>query len=257
MKSAVFLLSLYILHVASEQICSYPPSAWCSSWEIAKACQVEKQCLEFYTHLGEKKSSAPAVQVELYYECLCGGCRNFLCFQLFPTWLMLNEIMNVTLVPYGNAMEKNVSGKWEFECQHGPEECVGNLMEACLMYYLKDIGSYFPVIFCMESSSNVTKALEPCLSVYSDLPVQKVLECVNGDLGNNLMHQNALRTEGLNPPHSFVPWIVINGKYTEEGETQAQSALFNLICDVYTGPKPDACAHKKVTQIQKETLCYN
>ncbi|XP_053320065.1 gamma-interferon-inducible lysosomal thiol reductase [Spea bombifrons] len=259
MKSVLFFFSLYFVNFSSQEICNYPPSEWCATQEIARACQVENQCLEFYARVSNKKFSDPAVQVELYYESLCGGCRNFIVTQLFPTWLMLNNIMNVTLVPYGNAMEKNNSGKWEFECQHGPEECVGNMMEACLMYYLGNLDDYFLVIFCMESSNNVTMALDACLSIYEpSLSSKKVVECVNSDLGNKLMHQNALRTEALNPPHKYVPWIVINGKHSDDLQSRAQSALFNLICETYTGPKPDACSQKKEEIPSKsDLLCLN
>lgn len=257
MDSAVLLFfTLYLAGTYCQRPCEHPPSDWCSTWEIAKACQVEQQCIEYYSHRDLKKSNAPPVQIELYYESLCGGCRKFLLLQLFPTWLMLNEIMNVTLVPYGNAQERNVSGKWEFTCQHGPEECYVNTIEACVMYHLKDIRSFFPVIFCIELSSNLTTALQPCLAAYaSDLPVKTVMDCVNGDLGNKLMHQNAERTAALNPPHDYVPWVVINGTHNESLQDQALSALFELICKTYTGPKPDACSGGRGAPLKRDAVC--
>ncbi|NP_001017196.1 gamma-interferon-inducible lysosomal thiol reductase precursor [Xenopus tropicalis] len=253
-----YLLLLCAVGAASQPVCNHPPSTWCSSWEIAKECQVEKQCLEFYSNRDLKKSSEPAIQIDLFYESLCGGCRGFLVRQLFPSWLMLAEIINVTLVPYGNAQETNITGKWVFDCQHGPEECLGNMMEACLIHILDDIYKYFPIIFCMESSNNVTKSLESCLAVYApELPLKTVLECVNGDLGNKLMHENAQKTKGLSPPHNYVPWIVIDGMHTDDLQAQAQSSLFNLVCDTYKGPKPEPCLHSEITPLKRDVLCLN
>lgn len=51
-----------------------------------------------------------------------------------------------------------------------------------------------------------------CLKVYEpQLSMDKLNGCVKGDLGNQLMHQNALQTAGLKPPHQYVPWVTING----------------------------------------------
>ncbi|GCC20601.1 gamma-interferon-inducible lysosomal thiol reductase-like isoform X2 [Chiloscyllium punctatum] len=189
--------------------CNYPPAQWCSSPEIATACQVEHQCMEY-----QRKKDADPVMISLYYESLCGACRGFLVLQLFPTWLTLNDIMNVTLVPYGNALERNESGKWVFSCQHGEQECTGNMIE--------------------------------CLQIYEPLlPWDNIENCVNGDLGNKLMHHNAELTRALNPPHEYVPWILVNGKHTEDLEDEAMNSLFNLICNTYSGVKPKACAKPK------------
>nr|XP_042717941.1 gamma-interferon-inducible lysosomal thiol reductase isoform X1 [Chrysemys picta bellii] len=200
--------------------------------------QVEKLCPKFYHH----PQAANPVSLSLYYESLCPACRNFLVTQLFPTWVMLSDIMDITLVPYGNAQEKNVSGKWQFECQHGELECKGNMIETCLMYQLKDLDHSFPVIFCMESAGSVVENLEACLQVYAPtVQVAEIKSCVTGDLGNKLMHHNAQLTDALNPPHNYVPWILVNGKHTDALQARAQSALFRMVCELYTGEKPDAC----------------
>lgn len=39
----------------------------------------------------------------VYYETLCPECRQYLSFMVFPTFVMLSDIMSLTVVPYGNA----------------------------------------------------------------------------------------------------------------------------------------------------------
>ncbi|XP_049588383.1 gamma-interferon-inducible lysosomal thiol reductase [Syngnathus scovelli] len=106
--------------------CRYPPSQWCRSLEIAVECKVQKQCMEL-SAIRPKEPALP-VSVTLYYESLCPACRVFISQQLFPTWSMLQDIMKVTLVPYGNAKEL-VLGNTTFTCQHGEPECHGNVIE--------------------------------------------------------------------------------------------------------------------------------
>uniref|UniRef100_A0A8C0HD90 Gamma-interferon-inducible lysosomal thiol reductase n=1 Tax=Chelonoidis abingdonii TaxID=106734 RepID=A0A8C0HD90_CHEAB len=191
--------------------------------------QVEKLCPKFY----HRPQAANPVSLSLYYESLCPGCRGFLVTQLFPTWVMLSDIMNITLVPYGNAQEKNVSGKWQFTCQHGEAECRGNMIETCLMYQLNDFFQSFLVIFCMESAGSVVENLEACLQVYAPtVQLAEIKSCVTGDLGNKLMHHNAELTDALKPPHNYVPWILVNGVSDMVVPDQSLSLQ---------GEKPDAC----------------
>ncbi|NXU46204.1 GILT reductase, partial [Drymodes brunneopygia] len=210
--------------------CDYPAHRWCSSRDIAVACQVESRCRSL------PHPAAPPVELSLYYESLCPACREFLVIKLFSTWLLLPEgMLNITLVPYGNAQERNVSGKLDFRCQHGPEECLGNMMEACLMHEAKNFSTYFPVIFCLESGSSVTKNLEAqCLQIYApEVDSGRIAACVQGDTGVALMHHNAQLTEALDPPHQYVPWITVNGKHTNELQAQAEASLLGLVCHLY------------------------
>lgn len=105
-----------------------------------------------------------------------------------------------------------------------------------------------------------------CLQVYApQLDRGRIAACIGGDTGVALMHRNAQLTEALNPPHQYVPWIVINGvrrgqggepgrragpghgrdspdspiltpplqKHTDELQEQAEASLVGLICRLY------------------------
>ncbi|KAK2874016.1 hypothetical protein QQF64_004060 [Cirrhinus molitorella] len=234
----VIFLRVYEIQCKShpKPSCGYPPSQWCRSLEIATECGVRKQCMEL--NATRPDPVVPPVEISLYYESLCPGCRAFLTEQLFPTWTLLKDIMKVNLVPFGNA--KELPEENSFSCQHGEPECYANMVEACVLYAADHAA--FPVIYCMESSADVLKSAKPCLQLYAPLVKWPTIEsCTRGELGRSLMHQNAVKTEALKPAHTHVPWITINGEYTSEWEDKAMSTLFNLVCSLYKGIKPPVC----------------
>uniref|UniRef100_A0AAY4EIG2 Gamma-interferon-inducible lysosomal thiol reductase n=1 Tax=Denticeps clupeoides TaxID=299321 RepID=A0AAY4EIG2_9TELE len=199
--------------------CGYPPSQWCRSLEIAIECEVQKQCLELNST--KPNSDVPALEVTLYYESLCPGCRAFLTEQLFPTWTMLKDIMKVHLVPYGNAEERQNS----VICQHGENECLGNMLEVR------------------------PEALQIlCLQLYApSVRWETISSCATGAVGRSLMHKNAVKTRFLEPAHTHVPWVTFNGEYRDDWEDGAMSSLFSLVCSLYKGAQPPAC-----TGVQKK-----
>ena len=66
----------------------------------------------------------------LYYETLCPDCRQFMTTELYKAYQSVLDIVNITVVPYGNARETydSTNQTYQFVCQHGPEECLGNLI---------------------------------------------------------------------------------------------------------------------------------
>ncbi|XP_069106871.1 gamma-interferon-inducible lysosomal thiol reductase-like [Argopecten irradians] len=224
-------------------LCNFPPSLWCSSEEIAAACQVTWQCKQYWS----RQTVAAPVQLTLYYETLCPDCQNFYKKQLYPAYKQVGDIMNITLVPYGNAHEKKTSeGKWQFQCQHGEQECVGNIIDACTISIVKNFTVYFPFIYCMEEKlyeGNIKppEAADKCAKLLNLKEIDAILACSNSDAGNMLEHQMALQTDALQPPHTYVPWVQLNGVHTEKIEKEAERDLVGLVCDTYMGEKPPAC----------------
>ena len=61
-------------------------------------------------------------------------------------------MVNITIYPYGNAEEtQNSNGTWIFNCQHGKDECKGNLVETCFInLVLFDQNKYMDFLITYE-----------------------------------------------------------------------------------------------------------
>ena len=94
----------------------------------------------------------------MYYESLCPYSQEFIHLNLYPAYQKFGKYMSIYFNPFGNAgvrfTNSDVSQKysfvslqfqyssngndgWNFDCQHGPNECKGNLYQACLLNALQ------------------------------------------------------------------------------------------------------------------------
>ncbi|OQV23945.1 putative Gamma-interferon-inducible lysosomal thiol reductase [Hypsibius exemplaris] len=187
--------------------------------------------------------AAPLVNVELYYETLCPYSRAFINQQLYPTWstASVGAIMNVTMVPYGNAQEAQDGNQWIFTCQHGPKECSANVLTACAVN-LDQKNGLLGFIYCFENSDDPSNSTiqQKCANV-AGFDWGQLSNCAAGQQGNTFEHLMAVKTDALNPPHKGVPWIVVNGVHNDEIQAEAVSDLIQLVCDTYTGTRPKDC----------------
>ena len=162
----------------------------------------------------------------------------------------------VKLHPYGNARETaGQSGEWNYQCQHGEAECQYNLLEACALGQQKTkagtgVNNHkktFEFIACIEGNDTGTdydSVATTCANNTKNFQgISDILTCYKGSLGNQLEHKIAQETEALNPPHQYVPWIVVNGQHTDAIQNSVGTNLLAYVCQNYTGAnKAAACS---------------
>ncbi|KAG1667250.1 Gamma-interferon-inducible lysosomal thiol reductase [Nymphon striatum] len=189
------------------------------------------------------KPEVDKVDVEIYYESLCGGCEYLITKTLVPTYKKLKDIMNLTFVVYGNAFDvKLPSGEIQIRCQHGPAECIGNLVENCGLHYIEDIESKVDFINCMETSTEPQKYGQKCASQVGKSEIwPKVEACMHSKLGHELILKAQAKTFALKPSHQYVPWTLVNGVHQTKYDKSTVSTMVQYVCDEYKGPKPELC----------------
>jgi len=191
---------------------------------------------------------ADPVQLQLYFEAECPFCQNFIVGSLQEAWSHgadFQKVCNFTLYPYGNAKEKTGDdGSYTYQCQHGERECQGNLVEACVVGLSDNNATfYMPFMFEFEGllkkdgDTDVMKLAQKAGNTigWSAQTVTDLGDCFSGPQGNKFQHNMAVLTSQLDPPHQYVPWLVLNGKHTDDIQQDCQSNLIQCICKVYTG----------------------
>nr|XP_002120789.1 gamma-interferon-inducible lysosomal thiol reductase [Ciona intestinalis] len=229
----------------SALCCDIAPAYWCDTEAIASQCGVLPACSDrLYPSYA---TEADPVVVGVYFECLCPDSIRFITNMLFPTWVKLRTtgVMKIMMVPYGKATMNRHGSGYNFTCQHGPQECEGNIIENCLLNETNyDEAKYLPVIQCMERSPQPVAAAEQCIT-RSGLNWTNINACASSVNGTMLMHKAGLATAALNPSLTWVPWITINGIHTDHIQSSAITDLLTLVCETYKGEKPRSCQHTK------------
>ncbi|XP_047484318.1 gamma-interferon-inducible lysosomal thiol reductase-like [Penaeus chinensis] len=184
--------------------------------------------------------NANPVTVSVYYESLCPDSLRFVVTQLYPVWLDLKEIMLLDVNSYGKCKDSPAGDGYTFECQHGPDECEGNMMLTCAKKYSSE-EQYMSFANCTMAELVGTAAGARCAEV-SGVNYTRVEDCFNSVEGQQLQHEVGAKQAELDPPLYYVPWILINDVFTEEQLDAAQEDLRKVVCDAYGDVKPEKCS---------------
>ncbi|KAJ9543604.1 hypothetical protein OSB04_023311 [Centaurea solstitialis] len=210
-------------------------------------------------------SSSPAVaggseekvELTLYYEALCPYCENFIVnylYEIFDNGLI--SIVDLKFSPYGNA---KIRSNGTIVCQHGEWECVLNTVEACAIHAWPAVSDHFPFVYCVEELTYEGKYAEweTCFEKLN-LDSKPVIDCIGSGFGHKLELQYADEIQALQPPHTYVPWVVVDGQPLYDDYPD----FISFICKAYKGSNvPRAClglSHhmKKTANHPSNHVCY-
>lgn len=193
----------------------------------------------------KQKPAVEKVKVAVYYECLCPDSKYFVTSQLYSTWKEIGEIMDVQFVPYGKATTSKTKHGYTFECQHGTEECKGDIIHCCAAKIL-DSETSMEYINCMmkQREFDTNKIAQDCAAELGiDWP--KIEGCAIGREGEELHAEAGILTNKIQPPVSFIPTIELD--YSQRSQKAMLKNFVLEVCKVFlekTGKKgPQGCVN--------------
>ncbi|QQP38188.1 Gamma-interferon-inducible lysosomal thiol reductase, partial [Caligus rogercresseyi] len=186
-------------------------------------------------------ASASKVEISAYYEVLCPDSIRFIRTQLLPTYSHLSKIMNINLIPYGKATTARdpATGNYTFTCQHGEEECAGNIIHACSVKYARTQRSLIGFVACMMKNDRKPYVKGIICARENKLNWHSVQKCSQNIEGKQLLAEAGEKTNALTPALTFVPTVELNG--SRDNQNDLLTNLKEQVCKAYTGATIHAC----------------
>jgi interferon, gamma-inducible protein 30 len=187
-----------------------------------------------------EKEADDKIKIDLYFESQCPGCRQLITTS-FAEAMKADSFLQMAELnfwPYGNAHEYQSGNDWTFTCQHGEPECQYNFIETCAKNLVGCPFQYFNFLNCVESSDtgrDYETVAKNCASSAGVTNIDDIMSCYRGSDASAMEHQVALKTEALNPPHKWVPWVTVNDVYDEKVQDDISDSLLKFVCQNYKG----------------------
>ncbi|CAH0388376.1 unnamed protein product [Bemisia tabaci] len=171
------------------------------------------------------------VPVTVYYESLCPDSRYFVRSILGQQYSKIADKIDLTFVPFGKARSLP---NGNFQCQHGPRECRGNMLQACALSQLSKGKTQMDYVYCAmdRPGYNDKQCIEEAGLNYSEIE-----NCMQNSLGRELLMNHEMDTISNTPAPagkdrgpSFVPTIVLNKVYNDDDQNTAFSDMELAVC---------------------------
>ncbi|CAH2041505.1 unnamed protein product, partial [Iphiclides podalirius] len=183
------------------------------------------------------------LHLTVYYESKCPDSQKFILEQLQPAIDLLHKYVRLRLIPFGKSKSMDY-GDEGFECQHGPQECLGNLVQDCALKYMRKHSDQQRVAYavCEMSSEAGTQGNLGCVK-HAGVARDAVEHCVMSGEGIVLQLDSEYHTSSLKP--QFIPSITINGVFDQQIQDSALVDLKGTLCSLLKEAQPCANYYNK------------
>lgn len=188
------------------------------------------------SYQGSADVKGKKVNVTVFYEVLCPDSRSFVLRQLLPTWEKVPDIMDIHYRPFGKAHFRKEGDSYDFSCQHGPVECLGNTVHNCAVKYVQQP---LPYIKCMMDNNYDPMAIGKQCADMLDINWEVIERCANSNEGKQLLATAGSESLGVQPHLSFIPTVALNGDFSEQNLRLKN--LLSTVCNAFNGPRPENC----------------
>ncbi|XP_072933211.1 gamma-interferon-inducible lysosomal thiol reductase-like [Epargyreus clarus] len=183
--------------------------------------------------------SPQKILLSVFYESKCPYSKKFVLNQLQPAMQLLYHYVKLQFIPFGKARSIN-NGDDGFECQHGPSECLGNIVQDCSLFYMKHASDLerLEYVACEMATEDGTRGDLGCVR-QANLSENVIEQCVLNGKGTKLQLESEYFTNIIHP--AFVPTVTVNGIFDQKIQDNATKDLFGTICSII--PKIPPCLH--------------
>uniref|UniRef100_A0A8D8YTD5 Gamma-interferon-inducible lysosomal thiol reductase n=2 Tax=Cacopsylla melanoneura TaxID=428564 RepID=A0A8D8YTD5_9HEMI len=196
------------------------------------------------TQISANKKDIIKTKVSAYVESLCPDCFAFIHDQLAPAFSKYSDYIQLDMVPFGNAeVYRHTTDREEVHCQHGPQECLGNLYEACANHLLQDkdpktLMNYYDCLTVNPDQHDMKKSAKACAKKL-EINFETLSKCTKHE-GPDLILDYGNRTEAL-AGRIGVPAIAFDDDFQPKEQDAILSNFVNTLCDKLKGKKPSDC----------------
>lgn len=181
------------------------------------------------------------MNVKVYYESLCPDSARFINTQLSPITKDLLQYVDLQLIPYGKSTYNTQGADVIFNCHHGPNECYGNKIHACVVENVQS-DSYrqesreelvLTYVDCLMSLSKRDAAfpIEKCANGINYKMWENIQDCANSTVGSKLLQRFGDQTHDFQNPLTSVPTVVFKDQYTPELQKRAIENFRGTLCE--------------------------